>query len=402
MEISEDNVINIEPPKDEVVVPKNIVYRILDKCANIKSSIIKNRAYVNIFSAVAGSMILKNYDIECNTNFGLQQIISVVSKLDISELFVGQCRISVRYVFDDYKPFIPKKHEKYGLFGHLFMFVKIDENYNAKLLGFLPPKNLNKTNSDDENYYVELDELMPIDSVRNYFGIKSEFENITEMKQERRKIIEYYEGNLEDNIAFFNLLANSRYLREEMIQYELSRMVYSEVINREYEIKRELERDLDKISRLADAFIQSKNEILTHSESAENFKLECARANLEKLFNTPSYSQEETIEDKSSEDVMDILLTQSEYTIKDDKLPTGVFRFFFTFVVCFVLIFGCLFYFHYNGTIKYEIKSVIKNNVVKTVGIIKSFDYKKYLYTIKRIWKKSKNVNFSANSLNKK
>ena len=54
-------------------------------------------------------------------------------------------------------------------------------------------------------------------------------------------------------------------LREEMIKYESAQMILSEMIKQETDIKKELERDMDKISQLADAFIQSKNQILTHS-----------------------------------------------------------------------------------------------------------------------------------------
>lgn len=367
---TEDNNINIEPSKDEIVVPQNIIYQILDKSARIKNSSIRNRVYVNMFSAIAGKMILKNYDIESNISFGLQQIMAIISKWDISELFVGLCRVSVRHVFGEYKPFIPKKHEKYGLFGHLFMFIRIDENYNAKLLGFLPQKDLNKTNSDDENYYVEIEELKNLDEIKDCFKIKPEIENISELKKERKQIIHYFEGKIDDKIAFFRMLAKSRYLREEMIKYESAQMIFSEMIKRETDIKKELERDMDKISQLADAFIQSKNQILTHSaESAESFKLECTRANLEKLFNTPSFSVEKNIENKSSEEVMDILLTKSEYTIKDDKLPIGVLRFLVSFFIFFVLFFVFLLYLNSTGLFNYNygIKSNTKINIINKI-----------------------------------
>lgn len=375
-----ENTDNIILPQNKVVVQKGDLYKILDKCALIKNNVARARAYVNLLSAEGAKKILENYEIETDTKFGLQESPSIVSKWDIAEVFIGLYRISVRPVFADYKPFIPKKHEKYGLFPNMFMFVYIEEN-KVKLLGFLPQEKLNKTNSDDENYYVELDELQSLDDIKKCFDFKHTIENINQMKKERIKIIQFLEGNIDDKIAFFKLLANSRFLREELIKFEQAEDYYNQLVEKEDEVKREIEKDIVNISRLADAFIQSKEEILKTSEvkleNAEHFKLDCARANLEKLFNSSPTSEVmmDTISNSSSEDVMETILTQSDYAKEEKILPVSAvlraFQVIVSLILTILIVLGFLCYMNYTQTTPSDIWISLKKRVyyAKTVII---------------------------------
>ncbi len=370
MEENIENFNYVELNKDTVFITEQEKFYVYQKCSWVNYSTQRARMVANFLSVVAASKIFENYNIESDTSISLQEISSIISKWDIAEIFVGDCRVSVRNNFLDYKLFVPKKHKRYGLLGDLLMFVRFDD-YNVKLLGFLEPSDLDEENSDNENYYIEQDKLKSIDEIN--FNVLKDEENIEELKNERIKIIQYLEGCLDDKLAFFQLLSKSKYLRNEMIKFENSEKIYSKLVENQEKIQTTIEKEVDNISKLADAFIQSKTVIMNSSDSqennnAENFKLECARANLEKLFNLSPINNEEylDIQNKSNEEVMDTLLTPSNMVISEDRLPmVAVLKAFRFFAILLLILFitAGIFCYHsysdmcgYNSILKYKQK----------------------------------------------
>ena len=339
MENSEENLELIS--QDSIVdLRKEEFYPIWDRCSSVVNTNLRCRMVANLVVALAGKKLLSQFDIEAEDSSSFQNIPSVLSRWDISELYVNGCKISVRYAFGDYKYFVAKKQERYGLLGDLFMFIRLSEDLStAKLEGFLPVKNMNKANSDSENYYFHTSEFKLFEDIKKYFETRKIQEDIESLKKERIKIVQYLEGELSDKVEFFKLLASSEYLRKEMLKFENSEKIFSQIVEKEDIIKQEIEKDITKISELADAFIQSRETIIASSDS-ENFKLECARANLEKLFNSSKEPDIESIKNKSTEEVMDTLLANSPTMITENRLPvSAVLRAFRMFGV---LIFVCL------------------------------------------------------------
>ena len=329
--ISQDSIVELR---------KEEFYPIWDKCSSVVNTNLRCRMVANLVVALAGKKLLSQFGIETDDSSVLQNIPSVLSRWDISELYVNGCKISVRYAFGDYKYFVAKKQERYGLLGDLFMFIRLSDDLStAKLEGFLPVKNINKANSDSENYYFHTSEFELFEDIKKYFETRKIQEDIESLKKERIKIVQYLEGELSDKVEFFKLLASSEYLRKEMLKFENSEKIFSQIVEKEDIIKQENEKDITKISELADAFIQSRETIIASSDS-ENFKLECARANLEKLFNSSKEPDIESIKNKSTEEVMDTLLANSPTMITENRLPvSAVLRAFRMFGV---LIFVCL------------------------------------------------------------
>lgn len=329
--ISQDSIVELR---------KEEFYPIWDKCSSVVNTNLRCRMVANLVVALAGKKLLSQFGIETDDSSVLQNIPSVLSRWDISELYVNGCKISVRYAFGDYKYFVAKKQERYGLLGDLFMFIRLSDDLStAKLEGFLPVKNINKANSDSENYYFHTSEFKLFEDIKKYFETRKIQEDIESLKKERIKIVQYLEGELSDKVEFFKLLASSEYLRKEMLKFENSEKIFSQIVEKEDIIKQEIEKDITKISELADAFIQSRETIIASSDS-ENFKLECARANLEKLFNSSKEPDIESIKNKSTEEVMDTLLANSPTMITENRLPvSAVLRAFRMFGV---LIFVCL------------------------------------------------------------
>lgn len=368
MEENIENFTEVEKDKDVISITDQDKFYVYQKCSWMNHSNQRARMVTNFLSVVAARKILNNYSIECDTSISLQEISSIICKWDIAEIFVGDCRISVRNNFLDYKLFVPKKHKRYGLLGDLLMFVRLEDDC-AKLLGFLNPSDLDEENSDNENYYIEQEKLKSIDEIN--FNVVKDEENIEELKNERIKIIQYLEGCLDDKVEFFKLLSKSKYLRNEMIKFENSAKIYVQLVENQEKIETTIEKEVDNISRLADAFIQSKTVIMKSSENsesdnAENFKIECARANLEKLFNLSPMNNEEyiDIQNKTNEEVMDKLLTPSNMVISEDRLPmVAVLKAFRFFAILLLILFftAGIFCYHnysvmsgYNSFLKYK------------------------------------------------
>ncbi len=352
------------------------------KCSWMKNANTRARMIANYLSVIAAKKIFANYNIKCDSSTCFQEISSIFSKWDIAELFIENCKISIRLNFDDYKLFVPKKHKRYGVLGNLLMFIKFEEN-SAKLLGFIFPDELDENNSDNENYYIDIDKLKTIDEIDfNTFQQEKEEKNINELQNERIKIIQYLENNLEDKIHFFKLLSESKYLRTEMIKFAKSEKIYTEIVEQEDKIKNEIQKEVNNIEKLADAFIQSKTTILNHSNNennnAENYKIECARANLEKLFNLSMNNNEEfeNIQNKTKDEVMDTLLQPSKMIINDDRLPMvavlKAFRFFAILLLILFFTAGIYCFHNYYGFNTYN-NSILKfkQNMVEWVINVK-------------------------------
>ena len=357
------------------------LHQVWCKCAWMKNANTRSRMVANYLSVIGAQNILANYGIQVDSSSSLQEISSIISRWDIAEVYYGDCKISIRINFSNNKLVIPKKQERYGLLGDFFMFVRLEEN-TFELLGFLPLSEISKLESDNEYYYVEQEQLKNFEDIN--LNLVKPKEDIEKTKPERVKIIQYLEGSLEDKISFFKLLSSSKYLREEMIKFEKSEQIYTAIAENEEEIKNEIEKDIVNISKLADAFIQSKGEILKSGnsqnneniENAENFKLECARANLEKLFNSsPSERDIPDINNQTKEEVMDTLLTPSEIVIQDKRLPMiavlKAFRFFAFLLLIMFFTAAVYCYYNYSKIIDSDNMNPIVKNVSAMLNVKK-------------------------------
>ncbi len=296
------------------------------RCTHIKNSNVRGRAFVNLLGEHAGCKILKNLGLQPSVDKALQKIESILSKIDISEIFVENKKIDVRCNFGDYKLFISKKQAKYNMLADIYMFIRLDKSLDTiTLLGFITKEDIDLKNSDDKNYYIEETQLKTFEQIKEKFHNKSTDSKIDKFERKsigewHSDIIKYINGNIENKIEFLKSVAESKELRKMLIGFEHSEKVFRELAKKEKIVEEEINKDLSNISRLADAFIQSRGEIMKQTnelpeiDTAKDFKIECARANLEKLFHSKysnTHSQEE-VENKSTEEVVDSLLLQGK------------------------------------------------------------------------------------------
>ena len=92
-----DNVENIEipSPEDMVILRKEDFYPIWDKCSFVSNTNLRCRMVANLVVAYAGQKLLSQLGVESDDTFALQKIPSILSRWDISELYVNGCKIAV-------------------------------------------------------------------------------------------------------------------------------------------------------------------------------------------------------------------------------------------------------------------------------------------------------------------
>jgi len=382
-----DIIDNLEENSKPNYESKNLVHlsyidtdNIKRRCFYIKNSNVRGRAFVNLLGEHAGCMLLKNLGLQPSVDKALQKIESVLSKIDISEIFVDNKKIDVRCNFEDYKLFISKKQAKYNMLADFYMFIRIDKHLDTvTLLGFISKEDIDLENSDDKNYYIEETKLKTFEQIKEEFQNKSNDSKDDKFNQKsigewHSDIIKYIDGNIENKIEFLKSIAESKELRKMLIGFEHSEKVFRELAQKEKIVEEEINKDLSNISRLADAFIQSKGELLkptnenSELDNAKDFKIECSRANLEKLFHT-KYSNtptQEEVENKSNEEVVDSLLLKGK-TIEAAgyKRLTTILRIIITVIILAILgIFTATYFYTFDNSscitvINKHIKTVI-------------------------------------------
>src|SRR5574344_473327 len=308
MEENSENLEQNAPSEQDIIQEnKNIidlssvyVRKLETRCNHIKNANIRGRAFLNLLTEELGIQFFKKLNLKATNTNSLQNIKSILSRIDIAEIFAANNRFGIRYVFDDTNLFIPKKQDKYNMISDFYMFIKINSDYQtAELLGFISIDDINPDNSDNKNFLIKSEQLKTFDEIKDKIDNNSSSfdETIFESKSQNEwveDILKYLNGKIEDKIAFLSAVSDSKNLRFLLKEFEKSENIFNLIADNEQKIKEEISKEISSISNLADTFIQSKNVILnnnsTEIDSAKDFKLECARANLEKLFNNDSVS----------------------------------------------------------------------------------------------------------------
>ena len=178
-------------------------------CNTIKDSEIRNRAVSN---ALASDIVKKYFlDIEVDTTSGLHNIPEVISRIDISDIYLKDSYIDVRLYFNKNEIYVPKIHFEKQILPIAYMFLKIDESLSGALVtGFITPESIDT--SGDYNGYYKVSE----DSLVSYYDIEPlVVENSFEGDNNIEKMIfDYLDDKLDSDEEFYRALLSSRYYRQ--------------------------------------------------------------------------------------------------------------------------------------------------------------------------------------------
>lgn len=183
---------------------------------------LRNRAVAN---ALAAALISKYFvDAEVDTESGLYHIVQILEELDISDVYIRESYIDVRFYFNDNELYVPKSHFDRNILPVAYMFVKLEEDVAGGLVtGFVPATSVNTTNEVNGYYKVKEDELVSfydIDSmiVQDYdVEIPDSFET---------ELFDFLDNKLKDRDSFYRLLLTSSEARNRLIDAAKAKNIF--------------------------------------------------------------------------------------------------------------------------------------------------------------------------------
>ena len=187
-----------------------------DICRYITNPEKRNKAVANSMAAnIAGKYFQDNDGVD--TVSGLHNVPSVISDMEISDIYVNGAYVDVRLYFNENELCIPSENYKKGLLPAAYMFIRLEQDVSGgTVTGFLIPS---MVNTDDEHagyYKVNESDLISYYDVESHL---SNYENIEIDDSLRKKVLELLDGTLGENrYELYKTLINSAELREFLIR----------------------------------------------------------------------------------------------------------------------------------------------------------------------------------------
>lgn len=195
--------------------------------ANFIDKEIKNRAFLNTLGAEAGINYLTNNGINVEDLRNIHSIKRIIEKTNIADIILPNIHIDVRVVFDNDVIFVPKSHHDLGIIPDAYMVLKFNNNFETmEFLGYFEPKIINKENSNDEFYFVDISDLS---NPADFIAFVKDFDSNTEQNISDNEILRGRELSIlasDDDITsdeykeFLQLLKSSTVLRDSILEYD--------------------------------------------------------------------------------------------------------------------------------------------------------------------------------------
>jgi hypothetical protein len=187
---------------------------------------VKKRAFVDVLGARLAMKILFNQKMEANNIFSMYSIQNILSKIDISDIYLKNMKIDIRLVFSEDEIFIPKTHFEYNILPDIYMILCLKNDLSsAEFIGFCEPDKINKENCNSDFYFIEKEKLTPAEELKKYVKefVKTDdvlFDNEREEAQYMFISLADNELNEKDEQFLFNALAKDKTLRKEFVELE--------------------------------------------------------------------------------------------------------------------------------------------------------------------------------------
>ena len=187
-------------------------------CSFIAEEHERNRAIANIIGIKVATDFFKECGLPCSSKTALHKVKAIFRDADIADIYIGNLRLDVRLSLSSDEFCIPKKHFDLGIIPDLYMFVSYDKTtLRASVCGFVAPKEIDKSNSDDYYYYVSKTQIAPFEEVSEIFDGTSSAEVVLPPNI-KKKILLYIDNQLPDKAGFYKELASSREARALLIE----------------------------------------------------------------------------------------------------------------------------------------------------------------------------------------
>ena len=194
---------------ESIFINNDFIEEIKSKCGLIDDSALRCKTAAGIFISNIAGRFFDNDELDCNS--GIHSIPEVVSDIEVSDVYLQDSYIDVRFYFKENEICVPAELFKRNLLPVAFMFIKISEDLSgAQVAGFATPGEINTENEKDGYYPVDESSLL------SYYDIEPllTYSDDNALEAEDNILVyDYLDNKLEDKDSFYRKLFESKELR---------------------------------------------------------------------------------------------------------------------------------------------------------------------------------------------
>lgn len=180
-----------------IKLDKQIIEKAKIAACKIEDKDIRKRAYALNIAATAAAEYLNSQGLNADIKNSLFRTASFMENLELADIYIDGARLDVRVTFDGKNFCVPKIQEKYSASPCAYLVVQLDKSLkNAKILGFVPSKELETLKTEYEYFCYETSILKPITELKDFLST-------VELKQDIFSTIEH-EKIKELSVAFMD------------------------------------------------------------------------------------------------------------------------------------------------------------------------------------------------------
>ena len=186
-------------------------------CTSISDTNIRERAVANIVGAkIASRFFEESYNADSET--GLHNMVKILEKFDISDIYVNNSYIDVRVYFTEDELCVPKSHFDTGILPVVYMFIKINSDLSdGTVTGFIKPENVPTENLSHNYFYINEN------SLESFYDIESHLTTTLDVFEIPSELIyKYLEGSLDKDAQIATL--------KELIKSKSSRVKFAKIL----------------------------------------------------------------------------------------------------------------------------------------------------------------------------
>ncbi len=345
---------------DNILIDNKDIMNAQEICNMIDNSELRSRSTANVIGPIIAARILNELPYDIDIESGLHNIVEVLERNDISDIYVNDNYIDVRLYIEGQPLTVPADIVD-NIEQSIFMFIKVDTDIQTgSLSGFIPANKIDKENLKDDSYTLLVSDLLPFEDIEPLLKDNDENSVIDDTL-----IYRYLDNKFENNYDFYSQLIKSKesrikfinYIKKQDILNYVSSVYYNPKISQDTDVtdgdlnyaekldnnisqenifndllddqpKEEEENIIDTTLSLLEEPETSNNYSENHSsEYTTNTFTNIVTSNPEDEINTPHETQDESIEELFSEERLE---NESEL---EQKKGISAFRLILTGII---------------------------------------------------------------------
>lgn len=192
-------------------------------CECIENSELRNRSVANVLGATIAEKYFTDNEIDNKT--GLYRISKILENIEISDIYINDCYIDVRLVFNENELCVPKSHFDRNILPVAYMFIKINEELSGgEVLGFVLAGAIDTTQEFDGYYPVAESDLVSFYDIEPHL-VKEYNSDIDEDFE--IAVYDFLDGRLDDLNSFLRTLLSSDEAREILYKAAKAQTIFN-------------------------------------------------------------------------------------------------------------------------------------------------------------------------------